>query len=146
MKSKAQGGKITDEDFRLIMIASMPKEWNIYISTLDLSATSAEIIAKLYSHDALLAHDCNKPSRHLLPPVTHAQMSYAPILYVAGQVIQAISVSDLGVGWPVSIQIGGRRRESLPTHHRSHQSILPSSPSPPQLHIVAITVGSFMPS
>lgn len=36
----------------------MPKEWNIYISTLDNFKTSAEVIAKLYSHDALLTHDC----------------------------------------------------------------------------------------
>jgi hypothetical protein len=56
-KTKAQGGKIADEDFRLIVIASMPKEWNIYISTLDNYKTSAEVIAKLQSHDALLARD-----------------------------------------------------------------------------------------
>ena len=56
-KTKAQGGKITDDDFRLIVITSMPKEWNVYISTLDTFKTSAEVITKLHSHDALLARD-----------------------------------------------------------------------------------------
>jgi len=56
-KTKAQGGKITEDDFRLIVIASMPKEWNIYISTLDTFKTTAEVIAKLHSHDALIARD-----------------------------------------------------------------------------------------
>ena len=56
-KTKAQGRKITDDDFRLIVIASMPKEWNVYISTLDTFKTSAEVITKLHSHDALLARD-----------------------------------------------------------------------------------------
>ena len=56
-KTKGQGGKITDEDFRLIVIASMPKDWNIFISTLNNFKTSAEVIAKLHSHDALLARD-----------------------------------------------------------------------------------------
>ena len=60
-KTKAQGGKITDEDFRLIVITSMPKEWNIFISTLDAFKTPAKIIAKLHSHDALLARD-RKPT------------------------------------------------------------------------------------
>ena len=60
-KTKAQGGKITNDDFRLIMITSMPKEWNIYISTLNTFRMSAKVIAKLHSHDALLAHNC-KPT------------------------------------------------------------------------------------
>ena len=33
--TKAQGGKVTNNNFRLIMIVLMPKEWNVYISTLD---------------------------------------------------------------------------------------------------------------
>ena len=60
-KTKAQGGEIMDEDFQLIIIASMPKEWNIYISTLNNFKMSAKVIAKLKSHDTLLARD-RKPS------------------------------------------------------------------------------------
>ena len=61
-KTRMQGGGITDKGFRLIVIASMPKEWNIYISTLNTYKTSAEVIAKLYSHDALLTHNCRPPA------------------------------------------------------------------------------------
>ena len=55
-KTKAQGGK----DFRLIVIASVPREWNIYISMLDTFKMLAEVISKLHAHNALLVQD-HKP-------------------------------------------------------------------------------------
>jgi len=57
----AQGGGMSDADFRIIIIASMPKEWNTFVTTLYSLKTSAEVIVQLKVHDDLLARD-RKPS------------------------------------------------------------------------------------
>lgn len=126
-KTRAQDRKITYGDFQLVIIVSMPKEWNIYVSTLDSFMTSAEVIAKLHSHDALLAHD-HKP--HALQTIqalvttwnqTNVLSSYARTPCVARLDIQWIDALDLEEGWQVSIWIGGRKRGNLqPLQHPSH--------------------------
>ena len=50
-----------DTDFRMVILASMPREWMIFISTLGAYATSAEVIAHILSHDSMLARD--RPSQ-----------------------------------------------------------------------------------
>lgn len=52
-----QGGKIDDAAFRMIVLGSMPKEWNIIVSTLHSVKTSAEVIAQLTLHGMLLDRD-----------------------------------------------------------------------------------------
>jgi hypothetical protein len=56
-----QGGKMDDTEFRMIILASMPKEWVVYISTLGAYPTSAEVIAQIMAHDSMLARD--RPSQ-----------------------------------------------------------------------------------
>ena len=41
----------------MIILASMPKEWMIFISTLGAYTTSMEVIAQIMAHDSMLAHD-----------------------------------------------------------------------------------------
>lgn len=79
-KTKAQGGKITDEDFWFIIIASMPKECNIYVSTLDTFKTSAKVIAKLHSHDALLAHDQKPTAVQTIQALATTQNQHSDII------------------------------------------------------------------
>ena len=49
-KTTAQGKTITDTEFRLLVITSMPKDWNTFLGTLDSHMTLAAIITKLHRH------------------------------------------------------------------------------------------------
>jgi hypothetical protein len=60
-KLNAQGGKMADSDFRIIILSSMPKEWTIFITTLYSTKTSADVIIQLKMYDNILAKD-RKPS------------------------------------------------------------------------------------
>lgn len=128
-KMKGQGGKVTDNDFRLIVIASMPKEWNIYLSTLNTYKTSAEVIAKLHSHDALLACD-RKPAiiqtkalatsrnMHSHPGVICSK----PVCGKPGHTID--KCFNLAVEWQVNTWTGGRKRgDLLAIHHHHHNHL-----------------------
>ena len=56
-----QGGAMTDADFHIVILASMPKEWTTFITTLYPLKTSAEVIIQLKIHDDILS--CHqKPS------------------------------------------------------------------------------------
>ena len=55
-KINAQGRKMDDLTFRTIIIASMPKEWDLIIGTLFTLKTSKEVIASLTLYDTTLAH------------------------------------------------------------------------------------------
>jgi hypothetical protein len=57
-----QGGKMGDTEFRMVVLASMPKEWMIFVSTLGVYTTSTEVIAQIMAHDAMLARD--RPSNN----------------------------------------------------------------------------------
>ena len=50
-----------DTEFRMVVLASMPKEWMIFISTLGTYTTSTEVIAQIMAHDSMLA--CDRPSQ-----------------------------------------------------------------------------------
>jgi hypothetical protein len=60
-KYNDQGGKMEDAEFWMIVLASMPKEWMIYVSTLGAYTTSTEVIAQITAHDSMLARD--RPSQ-----------------------------------------------------------------------------------
>ena len=45
----------------MIVLASMPKEWMIFILTLGAYTTLTEVIAQIIAHDSMLA--CNRPSQ-----------------------------------------------------------------------------------
>ena len=66
-KVNAQGGKMDHLTFRTIIIASMPKEWDIIIGTLFTLKTSKEVISSLTLYDTIL-------TRHqkLIPQITQA--------------------------------------------------------------------------
>ena len=51
-----------DTEFRMVVLASMPKEWMIFISTLGAYTTSTEVIAQIMAHDSMLA--CDHPSQN----------------------------------------------------------------------------------
>jgi hypothetical protein len=55
-KINAQGGNMDDTTFHTIIIASMPKEWDIIIGTLFVLKTSKEVIAHLTLYDTTLTH------------------------------------------------------------------------------------------
>ena len=55
-KINAQGEKMDDLTFQTIIIASMPKEWDLIIGTLFALKTSKEVIASLTLYDTALAH------------------------------------------------------------------------------------------
>ena len=42
----------------MVVLASMPKEWMIFILTLGAYTTSAEVIVQITAHDSMLACDC----------------------------------------------------------------------------------------
>ena len=46
-----------DSEFQMVVLASMPKEWMIFISTLGTYTTSVEVIAQIMAHDLMLACD-----------------------------------------------------------------------------------------
>ena len=46
-----------DTEFWMVVLASMPKEWMVYISTLGAYTTSTEVIAQIMAHDSMLARD-----------------------------------------------------------------------------------------
>lgn len=50
-----------DTDFRMVVLASMPKEWMIFISTLGAYTTSTGVIAQIMAHDSMLSRD--RPSQ-----------------------------------------------------------------------------------
>ena len=50
-----QGGKMDDTEFRMVVLASMLKEWMIFISTLGTYTTSTEVIAQIMAHNSMLA-------------------------------------------------------------------------------------------
>ena len=41
----------------MIVLASMPKEWMVFVSTLGAYNTLTEVIAQIIAHDSMLAHD-----------------------------------------------------------------------------------------
>jgi hypothetical protein len=47
-----------DTKFRMVVLASMPKEWMVFISTSGAYTTSAEVIAQIMAHDSMLSCDC----------------------------------------------------------------------------------------
>jgi len=47
-----------DTEFRMVVLASMPKEWMIFVSTLGAYTTSTQVIAQIIAHDSMLARDC----------------------------------------------------------------------------------------
>ena len=51
-----------DTEFRMVVLASMPKEWMIFVSTLGAYTTSTEVIAQIMAHDSMLA--CHRPSNN----------------------------------------------------------------------------------
>ena len=53
----------------MVVLASMPKEWMVFISTLGAYTTSTEVITQILAHNAMLAHD--RPS-HNTPAVVKA--------------------------------------------------------------------------
>ena len=44
-----------DSEFRMVVLASMPKEWMIFVSTLSAYTTSTEVIAQIMAHDSMLS-------------------------------------------------------------------------------------------
>jgi hypothetical protein len=46
----------------MVVLALMPKEWMIFISTLGAYTTLAEVIAQIMAHDSMLA--CDRPSQN----------------------------------------------------------------------------------
>src|ERR1700678_698335 len=42
----------------MVVLASMPKEWMIFVSTLGAYTTSTEVIAQIMAHDSMLGRDC----------------------------------------------------------------------------------------
>lgn len=52
-----QGGKMDHAEFRMVVLASMLKEWMIFVSTLGAYTTSTEVIAQITAHDSMLARD-----------------------------------------------------------------------------------------
>ena len=53
----AQGGMMTDADFRIIILTSMPREWTTFVTTLYSLKTSAEVVIQLKIHDDILSRN-----------------------------------------------------------------------------------------
>jgi gag-polypeptide of LTR copia-type len=52
-----QGGRMDDTKFWMVILASMLREWMVFISTLGAYTTLTEVIAQIMAHDSMLAHD-----------------------------------------------------------------------------------------
>ena len=50
-----------DTKFQMIVLASMLKEWMVFVSMLGAYNTSTEVIAQIIAHDLMLARD--RPSQ-----------------------------------------------------------------------------------
>ena len=46
-----------DTKFQMIVLASMPEEWMVFVSTLGAYNTSTEVIAQIIAHNLMLACD-----------------------------------------------------------------------------------------
>jgi gag-polypeptide of LTR copia-type len=64
-KVNNQGGKMTDSQFCMIVLSSMPKSWNMLVSTLMSMKSSDEVIVQLTLHGLLLA--CDVPPSVTMP-------------------------------------------------------------------------------
>ena len=53
----AQGGTMSDSDFCIIILASMPKQWATLVTMFYLLKTTAEVMVQLKIHDNILSHD-----------------------------------------------------------------------------------------
>jgi hypothetical protein len=51
--ANAQGARIQDVDFKMMLISSMPASWNTMVATLYDSQNSAEMINRLATHAKL---------------------------------------------------------------------------------------------
>jgi hypothetical protein len=66
----------------MIVLASMPKEWVIFISTLGAYATSTEVIAQITAHNSMLACDHLSQGVTTLIPNEYRQSSKSSVLFV----------------------------------------------------------------
>ena len=56
-----QRGKMDDTEFWMVVLASMLREWMVFISTLGAYTTSTEVIAQIMAHNSMLA--CDQPAQ-----------------------------------------------------------------------------------
>ena len=52
-----QGGAMTDADFCIIILASMPRQWTTFVTTLYSLKMSMEVVVQLKIHDNILSHN-----------------------------------------------------------------------------------------
>ena len=52
-----QGGAMTDADFCIIILASMPRQWTTFVTTFYSLKTSMEVVVQLKIHDNILSHN-----------------------------------------------------------------------------------------
>jgi hypothetical protein len=94
----AQGSKINDSDFQIIILGSLPAEWSSYISTLYEQKFSAEVIAKLTMHDTTPA--CHrKPTSQTMHTLATVQSKWqeAPS-YAQTQLVEELDTLLTGGG------------------------------------------------
>jgi hypothetical protein len=74
----AQGGTMSDSDFHIVVLASMPKKWTVFVTTLYSLKTSAKIIVQLKMHDDILSHDCKPPAPAVQALATTSNLHQRP--------------------------------------------------------------------